>query len=139
MTQDQKQMTETIPHIEGAVCPVPLRHVETIVMGHGSGGKMTQDLIKNAFLPPFDNPALRAGNDAGVVDPGDFGRLAVSTDAHVVTPLFFPGGDIGRLAVCGTVNDVAVMGAVPLYLTASFILEEGLKAEILSDVQQKSN
>ncbi len=119
--------------IEGAVCPLPLSHDEQVVMGHGSGGKMTHDLIARMFLPPFDNPALRAGDDAGVVGVGAT-RLAISTDSHVVSPLFFPGGDIGRLAVCGTVNDVAVMGAEPRYLTAGFILEEGLKLEALERV-----
>jgi hydrogenase expression/formation protein HypE len=120
--------------MEGAVCPVPLQHTQKIVMGHGSGGKMMHDLIKNTFLPPLDNPTLRAGNDAGVVDLGIGGKLAVSTDSHVVYPLFFPGGDIGKLAVCGTVNDVAVMGANPLYLTAGFILEEGLEVGVLQRV-----
>ncbi len=120
-------------HIEGPVCPVPLRHDEKIVLGHGSGGKMSHELIGRIFQRPFDNPALRAGDDAGVVTVPT-GRLAVSTDSHVVTPLFFPGGDIGRLAVCGTVNDLAMMGATPLYLTAGFILEEGLDVAVLARV-----
>ncbi|MBN1231520.1 MAG: hydrogenase expression/formation protein HypE [Anaerolineales bacterium] len=120
--------------MEGAVCPVPLRHTEKIVLGHGSGGKMTLDLIAKSFMPSFDNPILGAGNDAGVVSTGNAGRLAISTDAHVVSPLFFPGGDIGKLAICGTVNDVAVMGAKPLYLTVSFILEEGLGMDELEKV-----
>jgi hydrogenase expression/formation protein HypE len=119
--------------IAGAVCPLPLAHTEKIVLGHGSGGKMSHDLIGRLFLPPFDNDVLRAGDDAGVV-PAAGGRLAVSTDCHVVWPLFFPGGDIGRLAVCGTVNDVAMMGATPLYLTAGFILEEGLDVSLLARV-----
>lgn len=120
--------------IEGMVCPVPLQQQERIVMGHGSGGKMMHDLIRSAFLPPWENPLLEAGNDASVFPVEDASRLAISTDAHVVTPLFFPGGDIGRLAVCGTVNDLAMMGADPLYLTASFILEEGLPMETLAQV-----
>ncbi|MGA2112161.1 MAG: hydrogenase expression/formation protein HypE [Anaerolineales bacterium] len=103
-------------------------------MGHGSGGKMTHDLIAQAFLPAFDNPALRAGDDGAVIDLGVAERLAISTDSHVVWPLFFPGGDIGRLAVCGTVNDVAMMGADPRYLTAGFVLEEGLSFEVLEKV-----
>jgi hydrogenase expression/formation protein HypE len=119
--------------MEGAVCPVPLQHEERIVLGHGSGGKMSHDLIGRLFRPPFDNPVLAAGDDAGVVDlPG--GRLAISTDSHVVWPLFFPGGDIGRLAVCGTVNDLAMMGARPSHLTAGFILEEGLDVSLLARV-----
>ncbi|MBN1666729.1 MAG: hydrogenase expression/formation protein HypE [Anaerolineales bacterium] len=120
--------------MQGPVCPVPLAHGEKIVMGHGSGGKMMNDLIRRSFLPPLNNPALAAGDDAGVVQANQCTRLAISTDAHVVWPLFFPGGDIGRLAVCGTVNDVAVMGATPQYLTAGFILEEGLEIGILERV-----
>ncbi|HLE13130.1 MAG TPA: hydrogenase expression/formation protein HypE [Anaerolineales bacterium] len=122
--------------IEGAVCPVPLPHRKRIVLGHGSGGKLSQDLITRLFLPPFANPVLNAGDDAGVVEFEAGIRLAISTDSHVVWPLFFPGGDIGRLAVCGTVNDVAMMGAVPLFLTAGFILEEGLDFEVLEQVVQ---
>jgi hydrogenase expression/formation protein HypE len=120
--------------IEGAVCPPPITQRDRIVMGHGSGGKLSHDLIARLFLPPFDNPALRAGDDAGVVQPQPCTQLAISTDSHVVWPLFFPGGDIGRLAVCGTVNDVAMMGAQPLYLTAGFILEEGLELSVIERV-----
>ncbi|MCP4358126.1 MAG: hydrogenase expression/formation protein HypE [Chloroflexi bacterium] len=118
----------------GPVCPVPLHHDEIVMLGHGSGGKMSHDLIGQLFLPPFDNPILQAGDDAGValISPGV--RLAVSTDSHVVWPHFFPGGDIGKLAVCGTVNDLAMMGAAPQYLTAGFILEEGLEMNLLAQV-----
>ncbi|MEJ2751614.1 MAG: AIR synthase related protein, partial [Chloroflexota bacterium] len=122
-------------YIESAMCPVPIRDRGQIILGHGSGGRLSSDLIAKRFLPPFDNPALRAGDDAGVVQlTGGPARLAISTDSHVVWPLFFPGGDIGRLAVCGTVNDVAMMGARPLYLTAGFILEEGLEIGVLEKV-----
>jgi hydrogenase expression/formation protein HypE len=103
-------------------------------MGHGSGGRMSQDLISRVFLPHFENPALCLLDDASVVQPGSETRLAVSTDSHVVWPLFFPGGDIGKLAICGTVNDIAMVGAAPLFLTAGFILEEGLDLEILINV-----
>jgi hydrogenase expression/formation protein HypE len=135
-------MDQDISTIEGAYCPVPLPHQEQIMLGHGSGGKMSHDLIERIFLPPFENPALSAGDDAGVAaietqsESGAYstGRISVSTDSHVVWPLFFPGGDIGRLAVCGTVNDVAMMGADPLYLTAGFILEEGLNIKTLEKV-----
>lgn len=127
-------MTENKPQLQGPVCPLPNKHTEKIVLGHGSGGKMMADLIQSVFYPQLENPALLAGNDAGVVEITDGLSLAISTDAHVVSPLFFPGGDIGRLAVCGTVNDVAMMGAIPLYLTASFILEEGLDIAILEKV-----
>jgi len=119
--------------IEGPVCPLPLTHGNQIVMGHGSGGRMSHELITGLFLPPLDNPILRAGDDGGVIEVNK-NRFSISTDSHVVWPLFFPGGDIGRLAVCGTVNDVAMMGARPLYLTAGFILEEGLDIETLEKV-----
>jgi hydrogenase expression/formation protein HypE len=92
--------------IEKAYCPVPLTHSEQIVMGHGSGGKMSHDLIHKVFLPCFDNPALRAGDDAAFVSLNEQTGLAISTDTHTVDPLFFPGGDIGKLSVCGTVNDI---------------------------------
>ncbi len=124
---------ETIT-IEGAVCSPPLTHNEQIVMGHGAGGRMSHQLIQKAFMSAFDNPALRAGDDAARVESCLHQNLAISTDSHVVFPLFFPGGDIGRLAVCGTVNDVAMLGASPLYLTAGFILEEGLPMETLQRV-----
>lgn len=127
-------MSESVT-MQGLACPLPLTHTEKIVLGHGSGGKLSHDLIKTYFLPAFDNPALRAGNDAGIVAL-DATRLAISADSHVVAPLFFPGGDIGKLAVCGTVNDLAMMGATPLYLTAGFILEEGLDMALLARVAE---
>ena len=95
-----------------------------ITMAHGSGGRATAELIETLFLKHFDNELLRQGNDQAVFDvPG--GRMVMSTDSHVISPLFFPGGDIGSLAVHGTINDVAMSGAKPLYLSAGFILEEG--------------
>ncbi|MEP7136023.1 MAG: hydrogenase expression/formation protein HypE [Chloroflexota bacterium] len=103
-------------------------------MGHGAGGRMSHQLIQKAFVSAFQNPALQAGDDAAQLEPMPGMRLSISTDAHVVSPLFFPGGDIGRLAVCGTVNDVAMLGAKPLYLTAGFILEEGLDMHTLQRV-----
>lgn len=125
-------------YMEGPVCPLPLRHQTQIVMGHGSGGRMTQELIERVFLPYFSNPALLEGNDfANLNLPTEKfkeGHLAFSTDSHIVAPLFFPGGDIGRLAICGTVNDVAMSGARPLALSAGFILEEGLPIETLEKV-----
>jgi hydrogenase expression/formation protein HypE len=129
-----------LPVFEGPVCPIPLPHAEHIVIGHGSGGRMTSELIKRIFLPYLTSRALEAGNDFASVDLSDGshleGSLAVSTDSHIVKPLFFPGGDIGRLAVCGTVNDICMSGAVPLYLTAGFILEEGLPVDTLERVSQ---
>ena len=126
-------MSETV-NIEGAVCAPPLPHSEQIVMGHGAGGRMSHQLIQKAFVSAFQNPALQTGDDAAMLQPMPGMQLSISTDAHVVTPLFFPGGDIGRLAVCGTVNDVAMLGAKPLYLTAGFILEEGLEMNTLQRV-----
>lgn len=127
-------MSENTINIEGAVCAPPLTHNEQIVMGHGAGGRMSHQLIQKAFVSAFDNAALRAGDDAARLQSNVHQNLAISTDSHVVFPLFFPGGDIGRLAVCGTVNDVAMLGANPLYLTAGFILEEGLPMETLQRV-----
>ncbi len=128
----------TIPSFEGATCPVPMRHDDQIVIGHGSGGRMTQDLIARVFSPAFMNPILAQSNDFASFElpPNAMlnGRLAFSTDSHIVSPLFFAGGDIGRLAVCGTVNDVSMSGAVPLYLTAGFIIEEGLPIQTLERV-----
>lgn len=127
-------MTEKTPAMESPICPLPRKHTDKIVQGHGSGGKMMADLIKDIFYPPLANEALLAGDDAGIVEISNGQRIAVSTDAHVVSPLFFPGGDIGKLSVCGTVNDVAMVGAKPLYLSASFILEEGLDISLLEKV-----
>jgi len=108
---------------------------ETITLAHGSGGRLTHDLIREVFLRHLANPKLTAQDDAAVwaptAPPGT--RFAFSTDSYVVQPLFFPGGDIGKLAVCGTVNDLAMVGAQPLYLSAGFILEEGLP---LSDLER---
>jgi hydrogenase expression/formation protein HypE len=94
-------------------------------MNHGAGGRASAQLIEELFARAFDNPALRQGDDGALLDVPPGHRLVMATDGHVISPLFFPGGDIGGLAVHGTVNDVAMMGAVPLYLSASFILEEG--------------
>ena len=120
------------PMVEGPVCPLPLSHTDTIVMGHGSGGRMTQDLISRVFNRHFSNPFLDEGNDFARL-PSTQGHLIVSTDSHIITPLFFPGGDIGRLSISGTVNDVAVSGAKPLYISAGFILEEGFP---ISDLEK---
>lgn len=122
--------------MEGPVCPVPLDHHDHVMIGHGSGGRMTQALIQRIFYPAFDNEALLRGDDSAVVRSPGPGRIAVTTDSHIVSPLFFPGGDIGRLAVCGTVNDLAMVGARPLWLTASFILEEGLSLDTLRQVAE---
>ena len=105
-------------------CPAPLVSTDRILLGHGSGGRMTAELIARCFLPAFRNEHLDRLDDAAVMSIGG-ARIAFTTDAYVVTPLFFPGGDIGGLAVHGTVNDLAMVGARPLYLSAAFIIEEG--------------
>jgi hydrogenase expression/formation protein HypE len=105
-------------------CPLPITATDRILLGHGSGGKMTAELLARCFLPAFRNEYLDRLDDGAVLDVGG-ARLAFTTDSYVVTPLFFPGGDIGELAVNGTVNDLAAAGATPLYLSAAFILEEG--------------
>ena len=116
-----------------ANCPVPLTDHPTVQMAHGGGGRMSQRLIADVFASAFDNPWLREMHDGAVLEFGGE-RLAFTTDGHVVKPLFFPGGDIGALAVHGTVNDLAVCGALPIALSTSFILEEGYSLEELRRV-----
>lgn len=106
-------------------CPLPIDNSEHVLLGHGSGGRLTHKLISSVFYPAFRNPLLEQDHD-GSIFLVEAGRLALSTDSFVVDPIFFPGGNIGDLAVNGTVNDIACCGARPLYLTAGFILEEGL-------------
>jgi hydrogenase expression/formation protein HypE len=114
-------------------CPLPVTDRKTIVMGHGSGGKLGAQLIREIFLPAFDNPLLNRLDDQAVLEAGG-ARIAFTTDSYIVTPLFFPGGDIGKLAVHGTINDLAMSGATPLALSAAFILEEGFPIEELRRV-----
>lgn len=114
-------------------CPLPITQRKTVVMGHGSGGRLSAQLIRDLFLPAFDNPCLRRMDDQAVFEVAG-ARLAFTTDSFVVTPLFFPGGDIGKLAVHGTVNDLAMSGARPLYLSSAFIMEEGLPLEELERI-----
>ncbi|HEY6969874.1 MAG TPA: hydrogenase expression/formation protein HypE [Candidatus Angelobacter sp.] len=111
-------------------CPVPLTNTETVLLGHGSGGKLSADLLRNVFLPALGNPVLDRMDDQAIVDVAG-ARLAFTTDSFVVKPLFFPGGDIGSLAVHGTINDLAMGGARPLFLSAAFIVEEGFPIETL--------
>jgi hydrogenase expression/formation protein HypE len=120
---------------EGYTCPVPLTPRDKVVLGHGSGGKLSHDLLKRLFLPELGKAAPRALDDSAVLTVGGE-KLALTTDSHVVAPLFFPGGDIGRLAVCGTVNDLAMAGARPIALTCGFVIEEGLSFDILQRVVQ---
>jgi hydrogenase expression/formation protein HypE len=148
-------------NLESWTCPLPLRNYPTIVLGHGSGGRLMADLIQHLFAPLFANDTLAQMGDSAVlslassavaglltvppsavaglltVPPGSTAadvRLAFTTDSYVITPIFFPGGDIGRLAVNGTINDLAMSGATPLFLSAGFILEEGLAMDDLGRV-----
>jgi hydrogenase expression/formation protein HypE len=114
-------------------CPLPIFDHPQIVLGHGSGGKLSAELIDKVFVARFRNPTLEKMDDQATLDVAGV-RLAFTTDSFVVTPIFFPGGDIGSLAINGTVNDLAVGGAKPLYLAAAFILEEGLPAADLARV-----
>lgn len=117
------------------VCPIPIADYPQILMAHGGGGKLMHDLIEKVFVPAFRNPLMDVRHDGAVFNVGN-ARLAFTTDSYVVRPLFFPGGDIGSLAVNGTVNDLAMCGARPLYLSAGFILEEGMETEKLWRIVQ---
>ena len=105
---------------------------EKILMAHGSGGKLAHELVAKRFVRALANPVLDKLDDSAVIDFS--GRLAFTTDSYVVSPVFFPGGDIGKLAVCGTVNDLAMSGARPLYLSLSFVIEEGLPLSELDEI-----
>jgi hydrogenase expression/formation protein HypE len=125
---------ESIPEFSLS-CPIPISDYPHVLLAHGGGGTLMHQLIEQMFVPAFRNPFLDARHDGAVLAP-DGVRLAFTTDAYVVRPLFFPGGDIGSLAVNGTVNDLAMCGARPLYLSAAFILEEGLPMATLWQVVQ---
>ena len=114
-------------------CPAPLPVKDTVLLGHGSGGRLSAELMRSIFLPAFRNPVLARLDDQAIVNVNGT-RLAFTTDTFVVKPLFFPGGDIGSLAVHGTVNDLAMGGAKPLFLSAAFIIEEGLSMDVLRRV-----
>jgi hydrogenase expression/formation protein HypE len=119
--------------LENLACPAPLPAQDKVLLGHGSGGRLSAELLQKVFLPALQNPALNSLNDQALVGV-DGVRLAFTTDSFVVKPLFFPGGDIGSLAVNGTINDLAVGGAEPLFLSVGFILEEGLPLATLQRV-----
>lgn len=125
-------MSDTL-NFEGWSCPLPLRDHPVIVMGHGGGGKLSAELVEHLFLPAFANDAAAELGDAALVMIGG-ARLAYSTDSFVVRPLFFPGGNIGDLAINGTVNDIAMRGARPLFMSAGFILEEGMPLDRLGAI-----
>jgi hydrogenase expression/formation protein HypE len=118
------------PDFSRAACPIPLGDYPTVLLAHGGGGRLTQMLIEKMFVPEFRNATLDVLHDGAIVEIAG-ARLAFSTDSFVIRPIFFPGGDIGSLAVHGTVNDLAMCGAKPLALSAGLILEEGLPMDDL--------
>jgi len=118
---------------QGPACPIPISDYPHILLAHGGGGKLTQHLIEKMFVPQFKNDELAHMHDGAIVELGGV-RIALSTDSYVVKPIVFPGGSIGELAVNGTVNDLAMCGARPSYLSAAFILEEGFPLEDLWNV-----
>ncbi len=132
-------MTDNL-NFENWICPLPLRNHPNIIMGHGGGGKLSAELVEHLFLPAFRNETLEHLGDSAVLNfAPDLAslastRLCFSTDSFVVRPLFFPGGNIGDLAINGTVNDIAMSGAQPVYMSAGFILEEGLSLEALGTI-----
>jgi hydrogenase expression/formation protein HypE len=113
-----------------------MKRFDRILLGHGAGGRLTQDLVRDVFLPRFDNPALAGLSDAALLDALPAGRPALTTDGFVVDPPVFPGGDLGYLSVCGTVNDLAVAGARPLWLTFALILEEGCEESLVLTIAE---
>ena len=119
----------------GLVCPIPLSDYPSVQLAHGGGGRLSQILVEGMFAKTFDNPELEMLHDGAILSVGE-SRLAFSTDTFVISPLFFPGGDIGSLAVHGTVNDLAMCGARPIALSAGFILEEGMPMEDLWRIVQ---
>jgi hydrogenase expression/formation protein HypE len=129
---EQEEIMNTSQPVEyfGMNCPVPITEYKNVLLAHGSGGKLTHQMIEKMFLKQFNNPLLQPLHDGAVFSVNGT-RLALSTDSYVISPIFFPGGDIGELAVNGTVNDLAMCGARPLYLSASFIIEEGFSMEEL--------
>ena len=128
------EKTNSLAHsLAELTCPAPHPVRDTILLGHGSGGRLSAELMRSVFLPAFANPVLDRLDDQAVVNIKG-ARLAFTTDTFVVKPLFFPGGDIGSLAVHGTVNDLAMGGATPLFLSVAFIIEEGLSMDVLRRV-----
>ncbi len=126
-------MTDVLRPTAGLSCPVPVSPTDRVQLGHGSGGKLSAALFRERFLPHFDDPILAKLGDAAVL-PVFGGEVAFSTDTFVVSPVEFPGGNIGSLAVHGTLNDLAMMGATPRFLSAGFVIEEGLEFGLLDRV-----
>mgnify|MGYP001819607776 CR=1 FL=1 len=132
---DEPQAKKSVVIPAGPVCPIPISEYPTVQLAHGGGGKLSQILIEGMFAKTFDNPHLEVMHDGAILPVGSE-RLAFSTDSFVISPYFFPGGDIGSLAVHGTVNDIAMCGARPLAISVGLILEEGLPMEDLWRITQ---
>ncbi|HKK21885.1 MAG TPA: hydrogenase expression/formation protein HypE [candidate division Zixibacteria bacterium] len=126
-------MSDKKPDAGAFSCPIPVSRFSTIQLSHGAGGRLSADLINSLFVEIFDNPALKKQDDQALLEIGGL-KLSFTTDSFVVDPIFFPGGDIGDLAVNGTVNDLCMNGARPLYLSAGFIIEEGLPLDQLDQI-----
>lgn len=126
-------MAELRRNLSDLSCPAPLNMRDKVLLGHGSGGKLSAQLLHEVFLPALRNESLAKLDDQAVVDLYGH-RVAITTNSFVVKPLFFPGGDIGSLSVYGTLNDLAMGDAQPLFLTAAFIIEEGLSMEVLQRI-----
>jgi hydrogenase expression/formation protein HypE len=129
-SQEEKRKMDSSPDVDRYSCPLPITDYAKVLLAHGGGGKLSQQLVQKMFLSQFSSDILEPLHDGAVFSLNGT-RLAFSTDAYVVNPIFFPGGTIGELAVNGTVNDLAMCGARPLYLSAAFIIEEGLLMEEL--------
>ena len=125
MTENKKINIE-----DGLSCPVPITDYKNVLLAHGGGGKLMHDLIEKMIIPEFSNEQLEDMHDGAILDINGV-KIAYTTDSYVIDPLFFPGGNIGDLAVYGTVNDLSMCGARPLYLSAGFVIEEGLPMETL--------
>ena len=126
-------MADLLKTVASVACPTPVTTRDRVLLGHGSGGRLGAELVRDVFLPAFQNAALAKLDDQAIVNING-SRIAITTDSFVVNPLFFPGGDIGSLAVHGTINDLAMGGAQPLFLSAAFIIEEGFSMESLQRV-----
>lgn len=119
----------------GLICPLPITDYKTILLAHGSGGTLSQSLILDIFVSQFDNPALNIMHDGAILNL-DVKKLAFTTDSYVINPIYFPGGNIGTLAINGTVNDLSMCGAKPLYISTGFIIEEGFPIQDLWNIVQ---
>jgi len=126
-------MNTEIENIANFSCPIPNSQYDKVLLAHGGGGKLTHQLIDNLFYPSFNNNFLNQDHDGAVIDVNGT-KIAMTTDSFVINPIFFPGGDIGDLAVNGTVNDIAMCGAKPMYLSLGLIIEEGLSLEDLARI-----